>query len=76
MTRLIAAIALLWACCFASEACSHASLVSVEPRDGSVLATPPKRLELRFSENVVAGAVTLIDARGKLRDDAIIDARS
>jgi copper transport protein len=75
VTRLIAAIALLWACCFASEACSHASLVSVEPRDGSVLATPPKRLELRFSENVVAGAVTLIDARGKLRDDATVDAK-
>lgn len=76
MTRLVAAIVvLLGACCFAIEASAHASLVSAEPRDGSVLASPPKRVELRFSESVVAGAVTLIDADGKLRRDAAVDTR-
>ena len=76
VTRLVAAIVvLLCACCFAKEVSAHASLVSVEPRDGSVLASPPKRVELRFSESVVAGAVTLIDASGKLRDDATVDAK-
>jgi copper transport protein len=74
VTRLLAAIVLLWACCLASEVSAHATLVSAEPRDGSVLVSPPKRVELRFSESVVAGAVTLIDAGGQLRNDATVDA--
>src|SRR5437667_458390 len=73
--RLVAGLALLLlAACFATEATAHASLLSVEPADGSVLAQAPKRLELRFSESVTAGAVNLIDAAGKLRGDAAIDA--
>ena len=75
MTRLVAAIViLLGACCFAIEASAHATLISVQPRDGSVVETLPKRVELRFSESVMAGAVTLIDPSGKLRDDAAVEA--
>jgi copper transport protein len=74
--RFIAATAiLLWASCFANEAHAHASLISVEPRDGSVLTSPPKRVVLRFSESVVTGAVNLIDASGRLRNDATVDAK-
>ncbi len=73
--RLVAGLALfLFVACFASEAFAHAALVSVEPPDGSVLAQAPKRLELRFSESVTAGAVNLIDAAGRLRGDAAVDA--
>jgi copper transport protein len=73
--RLVAGLALLLlAACFATEATAHASLVSVEPPDGSVLAQAPKRLELRFSESVTAGAVNVIDAAGTLRSDAAVDA--
>ena len=76
VTRLFAAIALLWVCGSASGASAHASLTAVEPRDGSVLASQPRRVELRFSESVIAGAVTLIDASGKSRDDAAVDAKA
>src|SRR5258707_12299516 len=73
--RPIAALApLLLVACFASEALAHASLLSVEPRDGSVLAQAPKRIELRFNESVTAGAGNLIDADGKLRGDAAVEA--
>src|SRR5216683_2280527 len=73
--RLIAALAtLLLVACFASEALAHASLVSVEPRDGSLLTQAPKRIELRFNESVTAGAVNLIDADGQLRGDAAVEA--
>jgi copper transport protein len=76
VTRLIAAIVILLCAGFlANDAFAHAALVSAEPRDGSVLASPPNRVELRFSESVVAGAVTLIDANGKLREDAAVDAK-
>jgi len=73
--RLIAGLAtLLLAVCLATDVLAHASLVSVEPADGSVLVRAPKRLELRFSERVTAGAVNLIDAAGKLRSDAAVAA--
>jgi copper transport protein len=73
--RLFAGLAmLLLAVCFATDALAHASLVSVEPRDGSVLAQAPSRVELRFNENVTAGAVRVIDAAGTLRNDAKIEA--
>jgi copper transport protein len=73
--RLVAGLAmLLLALCFGTEASAHASLVSAEPRDGSVLAQAPKRVELRFNESVTAGAVHVIDADGRLRGDATIDA--
>jgi copper transport protein len=67
---------LLLVACFATEALAHASLVSVEPRDGSVLTEAPKRIELRFSESVTAGAINLIDAQGRLRVDATVEANA
>ena len=73
--RIVAGLAaLLLVVCFATEALAHASLVSVEPRDGSVLSEAPKRIELRFNESVTAGAINLIDAQGRLRSDARVDA--
>jgi copper transport protein len=71
--RLLAA--LLWLLCFVGEASAHASLAFVEPRDGTVLAQPPRTVQLRFNENVTAGAVNLIDAAGKLRSDATVEAK-
>src|ERR1700759_4426069 len=76
LMRLIApVIALLLAVCFAGEASAHASLVFTDPRDGAVLAQSPKAVQLRFNENVTAGAVNLIDASGKQRADAVVDAK-
>jgi copper transport protein len=73
--RLAACIAaLLLAVCFATQALAHASLISVEPGDGSILAQALGRIQLRFNESVTAGAVTLIDAEGRLRADAKADA--
>ena len=53
--RVLAALLLL--VCFAGEASAHASLAFAEPRDGTVLAQPPKTVQLRFNESVTAGAV-------------------
>jgi copper transport protein len=76
LMRAFAAIAVLMVLIgFAREASAHASLVSVEPRDGVVLAEAPGKVELRFNENVTAGAVNLIDAAGRLRRDAVVDAK-
>jgi len=67
-------VALVLVACPATQACAHASLVSADPRDGSVLAQAPQRIELRFNESVTAGAVTLIDAQGRSRGDAKLEA--
>src|ERR1700744_5216977 len=76
LMRLIAPIvALLLAVGCAGEASAHASLVFTDPRDGTVLAQAPKTVQLRFNENVTAGAVKLIDATGKQRTDAVVDAK-
>jgi copper transport protein len=75
MTRIAAAfVALLWALCAATSAFAHASLISTEPRDGSVVAQAPDRLELRFNEAVTPAVVRLIDAEGRARDDAAVNA--
>jgi copper transport protein len=74
MRLLAAAAVLLLTMCVASEAAAHASLASVEPRDGSVLTEAPKAVELRFSESVTAGAISLIGPDGKVRTDAIVHA--
>jgi copper transport protein len=66
--------ALLLAAGIATGASAHAVLISVTPADGSVLAVQPAAVELRFNEPVTAGAVTLIDARGRTRDDARVNA--
>ena len=69
MARLIAGLAaLLIALCFATGASAHASLVSAEPADGSVLAEAPKAIQLRFNESVAPAVASLIDAGGKAHD--------
>ena len=73
--RLIAGLAtLLWVVCFATGVSAHASLVAAEPADGSVLATAPKTLQLRFNEPVTPSVISLIDASGKTRDDVAVRA--
>jgi copper transport protein len=71
---LVAATTLVWAVCLASAAWAHASLVWVEPRDGSLLAKAPKSVELHFNEVVTAGAVNLVDATGHVRSDVAVEA--
>ena len=73
LIRFLASLLLL--VCLTGEAAAHASLVLAEPRDGTVLAQEPKTVQLRFNERITAGAVNLIDATGKLRRDAVVDAR-
>jgi copper transport protein len=75
MMRLIAGLAtLLWVLCLASSASAHASLVSAEPGDGSVVAQAPQRVQLRFNEPVTPVVIGLIDATGKTRDDVTVRA--
>jgi copper transport protein len=75
MMRLIAGlVTLLSALCFATVASAHASLVSTEPGDGSVLAHTPKTVQLRFNETVTPAVIRLIDAAGRTRDDASVRA--
>ena len=71
--RFLAGLLLL--VCLTGEASAHASLAFSEPRDGTVLAQAPKAVQLRFNESVTAGAVNLIDAAGRLRSDAVVDAK-
>ncbi|MFX7548964.1 copper resistance protein CopC, partial [Acinetobacter baumannii] len=56
--RWLAALAtLLLVAGFASGARAHAALVAVQPASGSILATAPKTVDLRFDEAVTPGAV-------------------
>ena len=71
MARVLAGLAaLLSALCIASAAWAHATLVSSEPADGSVLAQPPKMVQLHFNESVAPAVIGVIDAAGKARDVA------
>lgn len=71
MARLLAGLAgLLTALCLASAAWAHATLVSAEPADGSVLAQPPRTVQLHFNEGVTPAAIGLVDAGGKTREIA------
>lgn len=73
--RILAALAtLLLVAGFATGALAHAALVSVEPASGSMLASAPKAVELRFNEAVTPGAIRLIDGAGRARDDAHVSA--
>lgn len=73
--RLLAALAmLLLVVGFATGASAHAALVSVEPASGSMLASAPNTVELRFNEVVTPGAIRLIDGAGRARDDARVSA--
>jgi copper transport protein len=67
--RLIAGLAtLLSVLCFTTAVSAHASLVSTEPADGSVLAEAPKTVQLRFNESVTPAVISLIDAAGRARN--------
>lgn len=71
MVRALASLAaLLSALCIASAAWAHATLLSSEPADGSVLAQPPKMVQLHFNENIAPAVIGVIDANGKARDVA------
>ncbi|MBR0848441.1 CopD family protein [Bradyrhizobium diazoefficiens] len=67
--RLLAALAtLLLVAGFATGAAAHAALVSIEPASGSMLASAPEAVRLRFNEAVTPGAIRLIDGTGRERD--------
>ena len=71
MARVLAGLAaLLSALCIAGTAWAHATLVSSEPADGSVLTQPPKMVQLNFNEGVAPAVIGVIDAAGKSRDVA------
>ncbi|MCP3389396.1 CopD family protein [Bradyrhizobium sp. CCGB12] len=73
--RIFAALAtLLFVVGFATGALAHAALVAVEPTSGSMLASAPKAVVLRFNEAVTPGAIRLIDGAGTTRDDLRVDA--
>ncbi|MCK1390955.1 CopD family protein [Bradyrhizobium sp. 1] len=73
--RLLAGLAtLLLVVGFATGASAHAALVAVEPASGSMLASAPKAVELRFNEAVTPGAILLIDGAGRARHDARVNA--
>ena len=74
MRGVVVAAMLAWALCHAGAAWAHAALVSVTPRDGSLLTVAPTSVQLRFNEAVTAGAVNLVDAEGKVRGDATVKA--
>src|ERR1700753_2971177 len=73
--RLVAGlVTLLSVLGFASGAFGHASLVSTEPGDGSMMSQAPKTVRLRFNEAIAPASIRLIDGAGKTRDDIAIDA--
>lgn len=74
--RLVAGLAtLLSVLGFATGAFAHASLVSTEPSDGSMMASAPKTVRLRFNEPVAPASIRLIDGAGTVRDDISVSAR-
>lgn len=71
MARVLACLAALLAAMFMTGAAwAHATLLSSDPVDGSVLAQPPKMVQLQFDENVAPGTIRIIDAAGKAREVA------
>ena len=73
--RLIACLAVLLSIlCATTGAFAHASLVSTEPSDGSMMSQAPKSVRLRFNEPVRPAAIKLIDGGGRERDDAVVSA--
>jgi copper transport protein len=50
----------------AEGALAHATLVTSEPADGSLLSAPPGSVKLNFSEVVVPLALRLLDPSGKI----------
>ena len=73
--RLVLGLAILLSVlCFTTGASAHASLISTEPSDGSMMSQAPKTVRLRFNEPVTLAAVKLIDGEGRRRDDARVSA--
>jgi copper transport protein len=73
--RLVAGLAtLLSVLGFATGAFGHASLISTEPGDGSVMSQAPKTVRLRFNEPVTPASIKLIDGTGRARDDVSFSA--
>jgi copper transport protein len=73
--RLIQGLVILLSVfCFTSGAFAHASLISTEPSDGSMMSQAPRTVRLRFNEPVRPAAVKLIDGEGRRRDDARVSA--
>jgi copper transport protein len=73
--RLVAGLAtLLSVLGFASGAFGHASLVSTEPSDGSMMSQAPKTVRLRFNEPITPASIRLIDGAGNARDDVSVAA--
>jgi copper transport protein len=73
--RLIAGFAtLLSVLGFATGAFGHASLISTEPSDGSMMSQAPKTVRLRFNEPVAPASIRLIDGEGRTRDDVSVNA--
>jgi copper transport protein len=71
MMRLVQGLLILLSVfCFTSGASAHASLVSTEPSDGSMMSQAPRTVRLRFNEPVRPAAIKLIDGEGRRRDDA------
>src|ERR1700761_893080 len=71
MIRLVQGLVILLSVfCFTSDAFAHASLVSTEPSDGSMMSQAPKTVRLRFNEPVRPAVVKLIDGEGRRRSDA------
>jgi copper transport protein len=74
MRPVVFVAALLLVVCGTASACAHASLVSTEPRDGSMVAQAPKTVRLRFNEPVTPAVVRVIDSDGTTRNDAAVHA--
>ena len=50
----------------AEAAFAHATLITSDPADGTVLSAPPRQIKLEFSEIVAPLALRLLDATGKV----------
>jgi len=71
MLRVLAGLVVLLAALLTTSAASaHATLLSSDPVDGSVLAQPPKMVQLQFDESIAPGTIRVIDAAGKAREVA------
>lgn len=71
MARVLASLVVCLAVLFMTgTAWAHATLLSSDPADGSVLSQSPKMLQLQFDEIVAPGTIRLIDAGGKAREVA------
>ena len=71
MARVVASLAVWLVALFMTGAAwAHATLLSSDPADGSVLSQSPKMVQLQFDEIVAPGTIRLIDAEGKAREVA------